>query len=147
MVGSCGRLNRTLLNLRRAIHLLPRGSYTRTLEVHLKPGCRAETRIEWTRRTSTHVHYGPVLYIRNSAPEYLMRDRRDIASAENHEPEEIQNRIPFGPAEVGVREMAGSLLEMNQECRDGISDHRTRRPQNTMVSDPAGRDVQRIFKL
>src|SRR5579859_3403061 len=89
------------------------------------------------RSESTHMDDGAVLRIRDGAPEHLMRNGSDVSAAEDHEAEEIQNGISLGPAEVGVGNMSGGLLQMNQECGYGIGDHRTGRPQHTIIAYPA----------
>src|SRR5262249_51883388 len=46
--------------------------------------------------------------------QYLATDRRRVALAEREEPQQVRDWIAFGPAEVGVRQRAGPVAQIEQ---------------------------------
>ena len=54
---------------------------------------------------------GTLLGNRLGLPQHLARDGCGVPFAECKEAQEIRDRVAFGPAEVGVRLLAGSLSD------------------------------------
>ena len=49
--------------------------------------------------------------------QHLARDRRDVALAEGEELQQVDDRVAFGPAEVGVRHLAGAVADVRAAGR------------------------------
>ena len=47
-------------------------------------------------------------------------DRRGVALAEGEELQQVGDRVAFGPAEVGVRHLAGAIADVQQQAGDGV---------------------------
>ena len=56
---------------------------------------------------SADVNPWPLQRVGLRLPEHFARDRRGVPLAERQELQQVGDRIPFGPAEVGVRDLAG----------------------------------------
>ena len=58
--------------------------------------------------------YRPVFDVGNGATEDFMGNRSDVATSEYHKSQQVQNRIAFSPAKVGMWNAACALLQMDQ---------------------------------
>ncbi len=70
------------------------------------------------------------------------RDRRRVAFAERQELQQVDNRIAFGPPEVGVRDLPGLVADVDEERRDGVGDRRADAAQHAVLADLDAFDVE-----
>src|SRR5262245_27886421 len=95
----------------------------------------------------SNVNSGPLVRIRFGLAEDLAADWSSVAFAEGEELEEIRDRVAFRPAEVGVRNRAGAIAEIQQQPGDGVGDRRTRASQHAVAADVDARHLEDIGKL
>src|SRR6185436_14027012 len=69
---------------------------------------------------ATHVNRRPVFFIGFCLPEYFPRDGRRVAFSKRHVIEKIGNGISRTPAEIGVRQFAGPIAQIEKESRDCV---------------------------
>src|SRR5271156_1963431 len=83
----------------------------------------------------------------NGAAEHFMGNRRRVPFAEKDVAEEICDRIALGPTEVCMRDIPCSLLQFNEQGRDGICNHRAAGKENTVPALLSSVHSQRILKF
>ena len=96
---------------------------------------------------SADVNPRPAQRIWLGLPQHLARDRRRVALAERQELQQVDDRVAFGPAEVGVRDLAGRVADVQQQAGDRVGDRRARAAQHVMPADVRARDLQRPAEL
>lgn len=100
-------------------------------------------------RTSTDMHVRSLLPIRLCSPEYFSGYRGgDFPFADEQEPEQVDERVAFGPFEVHIRVDAGDVPDSKQDGGNCVGgDRGTVDPQNpvfaalTAVDDEVGAEV------
>ena len=58
--------------------------------------------------------------VRLGLAQHFARDRRRVAFAERQELQQVDDRVAFGPAEVGVRDLSGLVADVEQQRGDGV---------------------------
>ena len=66
--------------------------------------------------------------------QHLARDRRGVSFAERQELHQVDDRVAFGPAEVGVRQLAGRVADVEQQRGDRVRDGRARGAQDAIAA-------------
>lgn len=59
-----------------------------------------------------------MVYIAHCLAKNLMRERRCIAFTEKKETKDVRDGITFLPLEIDVRNTAGELLNLDEQCGD-----------------------------
>src|SRR5205085_10679197 len=79
--------------------------------------------------------------------QHLARHRRDVAIAEQDEAQLVEDRVALGPGEVGVRELAGLVAQIEQERGDGVGYGRALGAQHAVAGDLLAMHYEHIFEL
>ena len=65
----------------------------------------------------------------DGAAEDFVGDGGDVAFAEEEEADQVADGVALGPTEVGVRHLAGALLQFDRQRGDGVGGAVKRREQ------------------
>src|SRR5271170_6625710 len=80
----------------------------------------------------------------NGTAEHFMSNRRGVPFAEKDVAEEIRHRIAFCPTEVCVGHFARSLLQFDEQGRDGVCHHGAAGKKNAVPAYLSSVHGQRI---
>ena len=81
----------------------------------------------------TDVDAGPSEGVGLGLAQHFARDRRRVALAEGQELQQVGDRVAFRPAEVGVRDLAGPVADVQQQRRDRVGNRRAHAAQHAVA--------------
>ena len=88
------------------------------------------------------MNYRAAIDVGDGFAEDFMRDWGGVTFAEEEEPEDVCDRVAFGPFEVDVRDTPRDFFDVDQCSCDGVGDHGTSGVQDAMLSQPGTVDHQ-----
>jgi len=93
------------------------------------------------------VYSGSSVDVRLRLAEHLTCDRRRVTFAERQIPQQIGNRIAFSPSKVGMRNIPGSIANIQEQRGNGVWNRRADASQHAVPIDRGTRDPKHITEV
>src|SRR5947209_6835925 len=93
------------------------------------------------------VHGGAAIRVALDLPQNLARDRRGVALAEEDVFKDVGDGVALSPTQVGVRQLARRLADVEQEGGDGVRHGRAFGAEHVVAADFDALDLHHVWNL